>query len=277
MLYGLPGTGKTSLAQIVSNEIGANFIISSGQAFEKTGDVASILAGLKPGDILFIDEVHRLKPKIEELLYTAMEDYAIDIVLGKGPTAKLMRLDLPPFTLIGATTQLHKIGNPLKDRFGLVLKLEDYVLNDIIEILRINAVKLEVILTEEALRIIASSARATPRLANHLLKRARDFMIHMRESKMDKNLAEIFLTKLGIDQFGLNEQDRKIVSKIHLDFANGPVGLSTLCASLNEDQDNMQFIYEPFLIRQGLIKRTHKGRQLTSRGIEFARNGEFLN
>lgn len=272
LFFGLPGMGKTSLAQIIADMMGFNLIVTSGQALEKTGDVASILASLKHGDFLFIDEIHRLKPKIEEMLYTAMEDYAIDIVLGKGPTAKIMRLDIEKFTLIGATTKLHQIANPLKDRFGITMQLDDYTINDIVDILKVNCKKLEIEYQEEALKCIAKCSRGTPRVAIHFLKRCRDLMIHSDKTVITEKLALELLEKVGLDLIGLTRQDRSLVKKLYYDFNAGPIGLSTLAVALNDDPINIEDTVEPFLIRLGLLKRTHRGRQLTSKGIEFAKN-----
>lgn len=272
LFYGLPGMGKTSIAQIISNELKSNLVITSGQALEKTGDVASILASLNKHDILFIDEIHRLKPKVEELLYTAMEDFSIDIVLGKGPTAKVMRLDIPSFTLIGATTRLHKIANPLRDRFGLTLQLAEYSQSEIVEILTNNALKLDLNYNLEALNKIAVCSRGTPRVAIHFLKRARDLLLHDNSDMLDEQLAASLLDKFGLDDNGLTEQDRLFIKRIYHDFSCGPVGLSTLAASINDEPENIEDTLEPFLIRLGLIQRTHRGRQLTEKGINFAKN-----
>lgn len=277
LFFGMPGVGKTTLAQIIANEMGVKIIVTSGQALDKTGDVAAILANIKEGDILFIDEIHRLKPKVEELLYTAMEDFAIDIVLGKGPTAKLLRLDLPNFTLLGATTKLSSVSNPLKDRFGLVAKITDYSIDDIANILILNANKLDVKITSDAVIKLAKMCRSTPRIANHYLKRARDFLYNSNSRIIDENIVDAFMISLGLDELGLNEHDREIVLKIYGDFSGGPVGLSTLAAALNEDIDTMHDIYEPFLIRLGLLKRTSRGRLLTDKGIQFAKKYGLIN
>jgi Holliday junction DNA helicase RuvB len=277
LFFGMPGVGKTTLAQILANELGVKIIVTSGQALDKTGDVAAILANIKEGDVLFIDEIHRLRPKVEELLYTAMEDFAIDIVLGKGPTAKLLRLDLPKFSLFGATTRLHSVSNPLKDRFGLVAKISDYELCDIETIVRLNANKLEVSIHDKAVERLAKICRLTPRIANHYLKRARDFAINDNSSIVSLEVVEKLMTSLGLDDLGLNENDRNIISKIYNDFSAGPVGLSTLSASMNEDPDTMNEIFEPYLIRLGLIKRSNRGRLLTTKGIEFVHKYGLIN
>jgi Holliday junction DNA helicase RuvB len=271
LFFGLPGMGKTTLAQIIANDMGSNLVVTSGQALEKTGDVASILASLKNGDILFIDEIHRLRPKVEEMLYTAMEDFAIDIVLGKGPTAKVMRLDLAKFTLVGATTRLHKIANPLKDRFGMVFHLQEYLESEIVQILANNSVKLEIECTNDALQKLSICSRGTPRIAIHFLKRARDLLLHNNTNLLDNDQVDQLLNKIGLDFIGLNHQDRKFLEKIYFDFNNGPVGLSTLAAAINDEPENIEDTIEPFLIRLGLLQRTHRGRQLTAKGIELAK------
>jgi Holliday junction DNA helicase RuvB len=272
LFFGLPGMGKTTLAQIIANEMQSNLVVTSGQALEKTGDVASILASLKEGDILFIDEIHRLKPKIEEMLYTAMEDFAIDIVIGKGPTAKIMRLDLAKFTLLGATTKLNKIANPLKDRFGMVMQLASYTEDDIVEILAKNALKLDLDSNFEAFMKLAICSRGTPRVAIHFLKRARDLLLFNDTKILTEELVDSLLSKIGLDLLGLTDQDRKLIEKIYFDFNNGPVGLSTLAAAINDEPSNIEETIEPFLIRLGFLQRTHRGRQLTSKGIKFVKN-----
>jgi Holliday junction DNA helicase RuvB len=272
LFYGLPGMGKTTVAQIIAKELKSNLVITSGQALEKTGDVASILASLSEKDVLFIDEIHRLKPKVEEMLYTAMEDFSIDIVLGKGPTAKVMRMDIPGFTLIGATTRLHKIANPLRDRFGLTLQLAEYNQDEIIEILVNNAELLDIKCDYAALKKIAICSRGTPRVAIHFLKRARDLLLHKDSKLLTDKLADSLLKKFGLDMHGLTDQDRLFIRKIFTDFSSGPVGLSTIAASINDEPENIEDTLEPFLIRLGFLKRTHRGRQLTNKGIEFAKN-----
>jgi len=272
LFFGLPGMGKTSLAQIIANLMSANLVVTSGQALEKTGDVASILASLSDGDILFIDEIHRLKPKVEEMLYTAMEDYAIDLVLGKGPTAKAMRLTLARFTLIGATTRLHKIAKPLKVRCGMVVQLEDDSSQELTDILKVNAEKLEIEYKDSALKLIANCSRGTPRVAIHFLKRARDLLLDTNEKYITEEIAYSLLNKIGLNEFGLNIQDFTLIRKLYYDFNSGPVGLSTLAAAINDDPANIEDTVEPFLIRLGFLQRTHRGRQLTPKGIEFAKN-----
>jgi len=277
LIHGFQGLGKTTLAQIVAAEMSSNIIITSGQAITKTGDMAAMLNNIKEGDILFIDEIHRIKPNIEEMLYTAMEDFVIDIVLGKGPTAKSMRLDLPHFTLIGATTKYNSISSPLRDRFGCTLKLSFYDLSDIEQILEVNSKKLDVKLNAEATKLLASTARRTPRIANNLLRRVRDYAIVEEIELVGPSEIESTLSGLGINKLGLNTTDLDIMSVILHNFEARPVGLSTLAAALNEEKETIENIHEPFLIQLGFLQRTHRGRLLTPKGIEFARKHSVSN
>ena len=264
LFYGL---GKTTFAISIANEIGTNIKITSGPAIERSGDLAAILTNLAAGDILFIDEVHRLPKVVEEVLYPAMEDRVIDIVMGKGPSAKTVRLQLEPFTLVGATTQIGKIGSPMRDRFGLIQRLDYFKEDDLLNILK-RAAKLWGIKYEKgALEEIAKRSRGTARVALRLLRRVRDFADN---KSIDIKCSTSSLDQLGIDQLGLEQIDRKIISIIYKDFNGGPVGLSTLAASISEDVDTLSEVYEPYLMKCGLMKRTFRGRVLTENGIRKA-------
>jgi len=263
LLHGSPGLGKTTLAYILASEMNAQIRSTSGPAIEKPGDLAAILTNLKPGDILFIDEIHRLRSNIEEILYSAMEDFCLDLIVGKGPSARSMRIGLPKFTLIGATTKLSAISSPLRDRFGNVLKLEFYTEPDITKIIKRSASLLKVEIDEDAAVRLSKSARRTPRIANRLLRRTRDFA-HVN----DKNCVTLAITEetleiLGIDELGLDSTDRKILMTIAEKFQGGPVGLSTLSAATNEEDATIEDIYEPFLMQLGFLKRGPRGRLLT--------------
>lgn len=263
LLYGNPGLGKTTLAHIIAAEIGANICVTSGPALEKTGDLAAILTNLSQHHILFIDEIHRLNKNIEEILYPAMEDFALDLVIGKGPSAKTLRIDLPKFTLIGATTRLSLLSAPLRDRFGAIFHLNFYEPHEIEEIIRRNAKILNVGIEEEAVSTIAACARRTPRVANRLLRRIRDFAQVKGEGKITKDLAEEALRHLNIDPLGLDEIDRTILKTIIEKFNGGPVGLNSLAAATAEEPETIEEIYEPYLIQLGFLERTARGRVAT--------------
>ena len=260
LFAGPPGLGKTSLAAIVAHEMGVGLRITSGPALERAGDLASMLTNLAEGDVLFIDEIHRLPRVVEEILYPAMEDFQLDIVLGKGPSARSLRLDLPKFTLIGATTRAGLITGPLRDRFGHVARLDYYTIDELRTIVLRAAQILGVAIVEEGAHEIARRSRGTPRIANRLLRRIRDYAEVRAEGVIDFEAARDGLAVFDVDQLGLDRVDRAILSSICSRFGGGPVGLSTLAISIGEDQDTLESMYEPFLIQMGLIKRTQKGR-----------------
>ena len=263
LLYGPPGLGKTTMAGIIANELGVNLRITSGPAIERPGDLAALLTNLQERDLLFIDEIHRLSHSVEEVLYAAMEDYALDIVIGKGPSARSVRIDLPPFTLVGATTQVGRLAPPLRDRFGVICRLEFYRPEDLILIIQRTADILAIPIEAQGALEIARRARGTPRIANRLLKRVRDFVQVAEEHTITAVLASQALDRLEVDACGLDRTDRRVLQVIIEKFGGGPVGLDTIAAAISESVDAVEDVYEPFLMQLGFLNRTPRGRVVT--------------
>ncbi|MFN7037977.1 MAG: Holliday junction branch migration DNA helicase RuvB [Alphaproteobacteria bacterium] len=267
LLYGPPGLGKTTIAQIVAKEMNVNFKATAGPILTKAGDLAALLTNLEQGDVLFIDEIHRLHSTIEEVLYPAMEDYVLDLIIGEGPAARTVRIDLPKFTLVGATTRLGLLTNPLRDRFGIPLRLNFYAIDELQKVIERGARKLHIAIEEEGAIEIAKRSRGTPRIALRLLRRVRDFITVGNKDLIDKEGAEDALNRLEVDRLGLDSNDHRYLRFIAENYAGGPVGIETICAGLSEQRDSVEEAIEPYLLQQGFIQRTPRGRMLTEQAF----------
>ena len=268
LLYGPPGLGKTTLANIIANELGSNIKTASGPAIEKTGDLAAILSTLEPGDVLFIDEIHRIPRYIEEVLYSAMEDFTLDIIVGSDSSSRSIRIDLPPFTLVGATTRTGDLTSPLRDRFGIISKLNYYTIEELTDIAKRTSRVLNTPIEEDAAIELAKRSRGTPRICNRLFKRVRDYALVMGDGVIDKKITTLALEKLKVDELGLDETDYNLLKAIIEKFNGGPVGIDAIASSIGEEVTTIEDVYEPYLLQNGFLKRTSRGRIVTDKAYE---------
>ena len=268
LLYGPPGLGKTTLANIIANELGSNLKTASGPSIEKSGDLAAVLSTLEPGDVLFIDEIHRMPRYIEEILYPAMEDFTLDIIVGSDSSTRNIKIDLPPFTLVGATTRAGDLTSPLRDRFGIISKLQYYTVDELIQIIKRTSRVLDVPIEDEGALELAKRSRGTPRIANRLFKRVRDFALVKGNGVINKDIVQLALGRLKVDELGLDETDFQLLKAIIEKFNGGPVGIESIASSIGEEVTTIEDVYEPYLLQTGLLKRTARGRVATQRAYE---------